>query len=208
MAEKSGLYYPNILPHIYLTTVQEIIGVEAVEAVLKLADLPELVGNYPPSNMSREFDFVDFAAIGAALEKMYGVRGERGLGLYAGKVCFHQGVNQLASIAGLSELAFKAVSFNTKIKIGLKAMAETFTGFSDQLTSLTEDEEYFIYTIHRCPVCWGRSSQKPICYVALAIIETGLQWLSDGHYFEVEEVTCCAMGDEACVFHIRKEPSN
>ena len=39
-------------------------------------------------------------------------------------------------------------------------------------------------------------------------IEDGLRWLSDGKSFAVEEVKCRAAGDEACVFHIRKDPLN
>jgi predicted hydrocarbon binding protein len=68
-----------------------------------------------------------------------------------------------------------------------------------------EADDGFIYTIQRCPVCWGRTSQRPVCYIASSVIQTGLQWSSGGHYFDVEEVACCATGAEFCVFHIRKE---
>ena len=59
--EKSGYYYPNKMARIYLTSIEEMIGPEAMRAVLSLAQMPALVGNYPPDNMSREFDFADFA---------------------------------------------------------------------------------------------------------------------------------------------------
>ena len=156
--------------------------------------------------MGREFDFADFAAIGAALEQMYGLRAERGLALHAGKACFSQGVEEFGSVSGVGELAFKAIPFQTKLKIGLKGMAEAFDQFSDQVTTVAESDEYFIYTIHRCPVCWGRTSHKPICFIAGGIIQAGLHWFTGGHEFEVEEVACQARGDEACVFHIGKEP--
>ncbi len=203
--KKSGLYYPNKMARIYLLAIEEMIGPEALRAMLKLANI-QMSSDYPPDNLSREFDFADFSAIGAALEKMYGPRGERGLGMHAGKASFNQGVNQFGSVGGVGELAFKAISPNTRIKIGLKAMAEAFSNFSDQLTKVEEQDECFVYTIYRCPVCWGRTSQRPICYIATSIIQTGLHWLSEGHLFEVEEVSCCAMGNESCVFHIRKEP--
>jgi hypothetical protein len=41
--------------------------------------------------------------------------------------------------------------------------------------------------------------------IATGIIQTGLHWSSEGHYFEVDEVACCATADKACVIHIRKE---
>jgi hypothetical protein len=203
--EKSGFNYPNRMAHIYLRAIEEIIGAEAMNAVLNQANLPQLVGNYPPSNLAREFDFSDFSAIGAALEKMYGVRGERGLGLHAGKACFNEGVTQLGLASSVGKIPFKAISLNAKLKVGSKAMADAFTKFSDQLTTVEETDENFAYIIHRCPVCWGRTSTRPICYIATGILQAGVAWLCEGHYFHVEEVACCAAGAESCVFHIRKE---
>ena len=204
-AAKSGFYYPNKMARIYLMAIEEMIGPEAMKALLNLAGLSQFIEAYPPNNMGREVDFAEFSAIGAALEKMYGARGERGLGLHAGKASFNQGVAEFGSLSGMGELAFKAVSPNAKLKIGLKAMAEAFNKFSDQQTIVEEADKHFVYTIQRCPVCWGRTSPRSICYIATGIIQTGLHWSSEGHYFEVEEVACCATGDEACVFHIRKE---
>lgn len=201
---KSGFYYPNKMVRIYLTAIEEMVGPEAMKAILNQANLSQFHEVYPPNNMSREVDFADFSAVGSALEKMYGARGERGLGLHAGKASFNQGVAEFGSLSGAGELAFKAVSANAKLKIGLKAMAETFNKFSDQQTKVEEASDRFIYTIQRCPVCWGRTSLRPICYIAAGTIQAGLAWMSEGHYFEVDEVTCCATGHEACVFHIRK----
>jgi predicted hydrocarbon binding protein len=202
---KSGFYYPNKMVRIYLTAIEEMIGPEAMKAVLNLAGLSQFIEVYPPNNMGREVDFAEFSAIGAALEKMYGPRGERGLGLHAGKAIFNQGLTEFGSVSGLGELAFKAVSPNTKLKISLKGMAEAFNKFSDQQTRVEETDNHFVYTIQRCPVCWGRTSPRPICYIATSTIQASLHWLSEGHYFEVEEVACCANGNETCIFHIRKE---
>jgi hypothetical protein len=204
--QKSGFNYPNKMGYIYMTAIEEEIGPKAMAAVLRLADLPHYINNYPPDNLAREFDFAFLSAIGLALEKMYGPRGERGLGLYAGKACFMRGRDAFASLSGLGELALKTIPFQTKIKIGLKGMAEAFSKFSDQQTKVGENEDYFIYTIQRCPVCWGRRSSRPICYVAAGMIETGLTWLSQGQIFNVEEVACHALGDDVCEFYINKTP--
>lgn len=203
-SEKSGFYYPNKMVYIYLTAIEEMIGPEAMQAVLKTANLAQFINNYPPNNMGREFDFTDFSAIGAALEKLYGPRGERGLGTHAGKASFNQGVAEFGSLGGLGELAVKTLSPQAKIKVGLRALAEAFNKFSDQQTSVTETDSHFIYTIHRCPVCWGRSSTRSVCYIATSLIQEGLCWMNNGQKFEVEEVACCATGAEACVFRLKK----
>jgi predicted hydrocarbon binding protein len=206
--EKSGLYYPNKIGRIYLMAMEEVMGSNGIKAVLNLAKVPELIGNYPSNSLAREFDFSDFGAIGAAIEEMYGPRGGRGLALRAGRASFAQGLSEFGSVVGASELAFKVIPLGTKVKVGLKAMAETFTKFSDQTSGVEESDDYFVYTIYQCPVCWGRTSEKPICYGAVGILQEGLRWVSGGKDFKVEEIKCHAAGDENCVFYIYKEPLN
>ncbi len=203
--ETSGLYYPNKIVNIYVSTIEETIGPESMAKLFELAGIP--AKHYPPpNNYAKEFDFAYFSAIGAELEKLYGARGERGLTWYAGKACFASGLAEFGSILGIGDLAFKAIPLSAKLKVGLKGIAETFSKFSDQKTDVSEADDHFIYTIYQCPVCWNRSATHPICYVAGGIIEEGLSWVSGGKTFLVEQATCRAMGDPHCVFHIAKEP--
>lgn len=206
--EKSGLYYPNKMGRIYLMAMEEVMGTNGIKAVLNLAKVPELIDNYPPNNLAREFDFADFGAIGQSIEEMYGSRGGRGLALRAGRAAFAQGLSEFGSVVGAGELAFKVIPLATKLKVGLKAVAETFTKFSDQKSGVEEADDRFVYTIYECPVCWGRSSDRNICYGAVGILQEGLRWVSGGKDFKVEEVECHANGAENCVFHVHKEPLN
>ena len=206
--EKSGLYYPNKMGRIYLMAMEEVMGTNGIKAVLNLAKVPELIDNFPPNNLAREFDFADFGALGQAIEEMYGPRGGRGLALRAGRAAFAQGLSEFGSVVGASELAFKVIPLATKLKVGLKAMAETFTKFSDQTSEVEEADDYFIYTIFQCPVCYGRTSDRNICYGAVGILQEGLRWVSGGKDFKVEEVECKSSGAENCVFHIFKDPLN
>jgi predicted hydrocarbon binding protein len=203
--EESGLYYPNKMARIYVMAIEETIGSEAMKAVYELAGVP-LDYYPPPDNFAKEFDFAYYGAIGAALEKMFGLRGVRGLTLYAGRASLAGGLAEFGSIIGVSELAFKAIPLRAKLKIALKGLAETYARFSDLVAEVEEADDRLIYTIRQCPVCWGRTGQKPICYGAVGIIQEGLCWVSEGREFQVVEVACHAMGDEACVFHIQKEP--
>ncbi|MEM7342798.1 MAG: 4-vinyl reductase [Chloroflexota bacterium] len=208
MSKKSGLYYPNKIARIYLMALEEVMGNNGVKAVLNLAKVPELINNYPPNNLAREFDFADFSAINEAIEEMYGSRGGRGLSLRSGRAAFAQGLSEFGSVIGASELAFKVIPLSTKLKVGLKAMAETFTKFSDQETDVAEEDDRFVYTIYQDPLSWGRSSDHPVGYGAIGILQEGLRWVSGGKDFRVEQVQCKAMGDENSVFHIYKDPLN
>jgi predicted hydrocarbon binding protein len=206
--QKSGLYYPNKMGRIYLMAMEEVMGSNGIKAVLNLAKIPELIDNYPPNNLAREFDFADFGALGNAIEEMYGPRGGRGLALRAGRAAFAQGLSEFGSVVGASELAFKVIPLATKLKVGLKAMAETFTKFSDQKSDVEEADEHFVYTIYHCPVCYGRKADRNICYGAVGILQEGLRWVSGGKDFKVEEMECKATDHPNCVFHIYKEPLN
>ncbi len=196
------------MARIYLDALEEVMGKNGTNAVLNLAGLGNLIGNYPPNNLDREFDFADFGALGQAIDEMYGPRGGRGLALRAGRATFADAISKFGAMIGIGELAFKVIPLGTKIKVGLRAMAETFTKFSDQHSEVEEKGDRFIYTIYQCPVCWGRSNNQPICYGAVGILQEGLRWVSGGKDLRVEEFDCHAKGDEYCRFDIFKDPLN
>ncbi len=206
--EKSGLYYNNMMARIYLDALEEVMGKNGTNAVLNLAGLGHLIDSYPRNNLEREFDFADFGALGQAIDDMYGPRGGRGLALRAGRATFADALSKFGAMIGIGELAFKVIPLGTKLKVGLRAMAETFSRFSDQHSEVLEQNDRFVYTIYRCPVCWGRTSDRPICYGAVGILQEGLRWVSGGKDLRVEEFTCHAKGDEYCRFDVFKEPLN
>ena len=61
--EKSGYYYPNKFARIFLDAMEEVMGKNGLNAVLHLAGLDNLIGNYPPDNLEKAFDFADFTAL-------------------------------------------------------------------------------------------------------------------------------------------------
>ncbi len=202
----SGLYYPNKIANIALKALEDVMGKNGVNAILNLANLKHLIDNYPPSNLNRVFDFAYFSAIWGALEEMYGPRGGRGLALRAGRATFAEGLKNFGALAGAGDLAFKVLPLRTKIKIGLPAMARIFSQTSDQLSTVEEKEDHFIYTIHKCPVCYGRHIDKPGCHIATGLLQEGLKWVSGGYDFRVVETKCIAVNDDVCEFTIMKEP--
>lgn len=202
----SGLYYPNKIANIALKALEDVMGKNGVNAILNLANLQHLIDHYPPPNLNREYDFAYFSAIWGSLEEMYGPRGGRGLALRAGRATFAEGLRNFGALAGAGDLAFKVLPLHTKIKIGLPAMARIFTQTSDQHSTVEERDTHFIYTIHRCPVCYGRHIEKPGCHVATGLIQEGLKWVSGGYEFRVVETKCIAVGDPVCEFMIMKEP--
>ncbi len=204
--EKSGFYYPNKFARITIEALEEVMGKNGLNAILHLADLSELINNYPADNLEKEFDFAYFTALCVALEEMYGPRGGRGLALRAGRATFADALRGFGALAGVGDLAFKVLPLAAKLKIGLPAMANIFTQFSDQVSNVHEETDKYTYTLERCPMCWNRKTDRPVCYVGQGLLQEGLRWVSGGHEFKVDLAACIAKGDDMGKYFVYKEP--
>jgi hypothetical protein len=154
-----------------------------------------------------EFDFAYMSALCQGLEEMYGPRGGRGLQLRLGRVLFAEGLANFGALVGASDLAFKVLPLNAKLKAGLPAIAKVFDSLSDQKSHVTNPGgDYYLYVIDRCSMCWEREVDRPVCFIASGIIEEALRWVSGGRTFRVDEISCIGMGDDSCSYAIYKEP--
>ncbi len=205
--QKSGLMYPNKFGRIMLRALEEVMGRNGLHAILNLAGLSHYIENPFPDNLERGFDFAEVAAINMALEEMYGPRGGRGLSLRVGRAIFADGLRNFGALAGVGDLAFKVLPLQAKLRIGLPAEAKIFSQISDQYSTVEERENEFVYTIHKCSECYGRHGlDKPVCFIAVGLLQESLKWVSGGNEFRVNESRCMAMGDPVCEFIIQKEP--
>lgn len=198
-------YYPNKMGRVVLLAMEEILGRNGLTAVLNQANLSRLINNYPPNNLDMNFGFAELSQIQIALEELYGPRGGRGLALRSGRACLKYGLREFGPLMGLSDLNFRLLPLNDKVRIGAALFAETFNKYTDQRVRLRETEADFIWHIERCPVCWGRQTTDPVCHLAVGILQEALFWVSGGKYFHVEETACIAMGDPHCSIVIAKQ---
>ncbi len=203
---KSGLYYPNKAARIAILALEEVMGKNGINVILNLANLPEWINTYPADNLNKEFDFADFSAISGALDIMYGPRGGRGLALRAGRATFNDVLKNFGALAGVGDIAFKVLPMQTKLKVGLGAMAKIFSQISDQHSTFEEFDDHYLYVIHKCPVCWGRHTDKPACFMATGLLHASTVWVSGGQEFRIIQTTSKSTGDETCNFAIMKEP--
>jgi hypothetical protein len=182
-------------------------GKNGLNAVLHLAGLDKLIDHYPADNLEKAFDFADFTALCMALEEMYGPRGGRGLALRVGRTLFADALRGFGALAGVGDLAFKVLPLSAKLKVGVPAMANIFSQFSDQVSNVHEEgDDRLVYTLERCPMCWGRKTDRAVCYVGQGLLQEGLRWVSGGREFKVDLATCIAKGDDIGRYVIYKEP--
>ncbi len=205
--QKSGYYYPNKFARLAIEAMQDVMGPNGLKAVLNLAGLDAYIDNFPPDNLEKGFDFAEFTALQVALEETFGPRGGRSLALRAGRKVFAGGLRSFGALAGVGDLAFRVLHLNAKLRVGVPALANIFTQFSDQISNVyDEGTDKIIYTIERCPMCWGRKVDKPVCYMGLGLLQEGLSWLSGGREFKVDMTTCIGKGDDKARYVIFKEP--
>ena len=204
---KSGLYNTNIFGRIALLSFEEVLGKAGLNAILNLAGLNYLKDNYPPGNWAREFDFSEYTSILVAMEEIYGTRGGRGLALRAGRATFKDTLENYGPLAGVTDIAFKVLPTVLKMRIGLNAASRTFSRISDQVTTVEETPDSFLYNIHQCPSCWGRKkAEKPVCHITVGFLQMGMKHITGGHDFRIQESKCLAVGDEVCQYVIPKDP--
>ena len=206
MTDSQSFFYPNRMGRIILLSMEEVMGRNGVHAVLKLASLHSLLDNYPADDSERAFPFSTVSSITNMLEQVYGPHGGRGLAVRIGRACFNNGIRQYGTQMGITEMAFRLLPLPAKINAGAKAFAELFNHFTDQKVRVEEDGDTLLWHIERCPLCWERHAQEPVCHLAVGLLQEALYWLSGGKVFNVEEKTCIAAGDERCTIVIDQSP--
>ncbi len=199
-------YYPNKWARIVLTSAEEIMGDRGVAALLNMANMKQYIDNYPPDNMRKEFPFEEIGYLQQAIWDMFGSHGARVFATRAGEQIYKDGLSQFKSVAAAAQIAMKVESLDAKAKIGLEFFSKFFNAVSDQVIEIDEDANYWIWRITRCPNCWGRKSDEPVCHLAVGVLQAAFAWMSDGRKFHIIETECKAKGDKNCVFKIEKIP--
>ncbi|HEX2995470.1 MAG TPA: 4-vinyl reductase [Anaerolineales bacterium] len=186
--------------------MEEVIGRNGINAVLNLASLSKFIANYPPDDINLEFPFSTVSSLTQVLEQVYGPHGGRGLALRVGRSCFNYGIRQYGKQLGLTEMAFRLLPLPTKLQAGAKAFAGLFNTCTDQQVQIEEEDGKLLWHIERCPLCWERRTEEPVCHLAVGLLQEALYWLSGGKVFHVEETTCIAAGDKTCTIVIDQNP--
>ncbi len=206
LLEQSGLYYPNRFARWFFLATDDVMGKHGLSAILGLAGLESFMENPPADDMSRQFDFANIAALNQALEDMYGARGGRGMALRIGRASFSYGMRHFGAFSGMNAQAYRDLPQAKQTEIGLKALANVFTRFTDQDTILTEQDDSYLLSIENSAVVWGRITDKPACHMLIGIMQEALHWSTGGYEFIVQETACRASGGDQCVFKANKKP--
>lgn len=200
-------FYPNRWVRIVLIATEEIVGKNGVNALLNMGGMSDYIDNYPPDNMKKEVPFGHVGKLQQAFWDMYGPRGARAFAVRAGKKTFNDGLESFGAVAGAARAAMKIGSLERRIGLGLQFFAKFFNQVSDQEVMVEEDDDTWFWNILVCPMCTGRTSDAPVCHLAVGVLQGALENFADpDKRFNVTPTHCIATGEEKGVVAIDKEP--
>lgn len=171
-----------------------------------LAGLDRFHEALPPDTLERGFSFADLAALNHALEEMYGLQGGRGMARRIGRVWLAQSLSRFGALNGLRDPAFRALTPQARVELGLLAVAGIFNHFSDQTCAVTTAGDSYHVALDPSVFAWGRRAEKPVCAPMVGLLQETTCLASGGHEYGVREIRCQAAGADACVFTIPTRP--
>ncbi|MCB2180038.1 hypothetical protein KQH54_02835 [bacterium] len=200
-------YYPNVWGRSILTAAEDILGEKGVNALLNLSGVPQYIGNYPPDNIKKEFPFEHVAAIQAGLREMYGNKGAMVFATKGGEQTFNHSLDKYEKVQKAAQAAMAVGTMRTRLKAGLLFFAKFFNTVSDQKVRVEEDETHWKWIIEVCPMCWGKTSDEPICHLAVGVLNAASTWATSGEKLRTKAVACIATGAKQGVILLEKPPA-
>ena len=200
---------PNAALRLLFMSVEEVMGVNGLKAVLNGAKLPQYINNYPPNNLEYGVTFGQYGRIEQAIEDFYGPRGARGMLLRVGRATFQAGLKEQSAVLGLAGQALKNMPFlsmHAKMKLLLQQMVAAANKTVNQPTHWQEDAENFYLVMDQCMCEYRPRHPQPCCLVTVGTFTEAMKWLTDKP-FEVREIACLNNGADACRYRISKQPS-
>jgi predicted hydrocarbon binding protein len=201
MAHTDDEMIVNTLVRQALTSMQEVMGENGLNAVLRTSGLERFIGNFPPNDLNPAIEAAQYAKLNQAIEDFYG-RSARGMLRRIGKASFQYAVREQAALLGIAGVALKLMPEKGRIKFILKSTADALKKSNPQVeTWVEEKDDRIAYLESTCAICHSRTSAEPICYLYVGSLSEAVQWAT-GKSYEILETHCMAKGDPYCRFEV------
>ena len=196
---------PNAALYVLFAAMAEVMGDNGLKSVLRLGKLERYIDNFPPNNTDLGVKFSEYGAAQQAIEDFYGPRGARAILVRIGRALFRYTLEEQPAVLGLAGLALKALPMGARVKLILQKIVSSANTTMNMPSHLEENDDAYTFVVEDSPSRWRSARSKPGCYVTIGTYQEALRWAT-GKNFRIVEVNCMAAGDDACRFHIPKEP--
>lgn len=192
---------PNYFMHFILHRLEDTVGKNGTNTVLKYTGNDVLIDNYPPRDYNMGEPIRTFTSIISGLVEIYGENGYRALIRGVGAESFHIMREELPFILGIGEIDYDGM----EPKRRFTTMHQTFINKMNEFFDAEVDSEILDNKIldktSQCTWCTGVTAKRPICIFTEDFYTAMAKWLNLGHVV-VTELTCMATGDPVCKFEI------
>jgi len=190
-----------------LMAAEEVVGKQGMPGLLHGSGLERLAGNYPPDelSMTSNITFGDYANLNAGLLNLFVPTGKN-MALRIGRLSAKHAVERQSAMFNLAALAAsKMLPTLTQVRMGLEAMQSGYRRILKQgWDGRVEDRGATLaYITGYCPMCAGKQSDRPICWIFCGTLQEAILWQTD-KYLDIEQTACRAMGAPECVWEVSK----
>ena len=201
MTNREDAVIINSLVRQALTSAQEVMGDNGLNAVLRTCGLERFIGNFPPDNLEPSIQASQYARLNEAIEQFYG-RGGKGMLRRIGKASFQYGVREQSALLGVAGVGLKLLPEKQRIKFILNGMVSALKKSNPQVNAWVDDSgDKLAYVESTCAICHSRHSTEPICHLYVGSIEEAVRWAT-GKDYRIIETHCLAKGDAYCRFEV------
>lgn len=189
----------NALMRQAILAIEEVMGVQGRNVVLREAGLDRYVESLPPDDLEPGAHASEYAALNQAVLSFYG-RAGRGMLQRIGRASFRYGVEEQAALMGLVGVGLKVMPQKTRVRFILNQVAKALMDTNDDVCiTVEETPEGILFSDYSCAICYGRQWEQPACHLLVGSVSEAVQWAT-GREYPVQEIGCRAMGDRACRF--------
>lgn len=191
------------LGKIILRGLKEVMGPMEMTDVIHTARLPWA----DTSSLAGRIPYAQIGALQRSLVERYGERGGSGVALRSGRASCKYGLRQFAPQLGIMDLSFRLLPPRTRLELGVQKLAQTLNTLGDYTITVTQSGDALLWSVERCPICYGHKSDTPICHHTVGFLQEFTGYLCSGKAVAVTETACSASGAQACQFTIDRQPS-
>ncbi len=138
MTNREDAVIINSLVRQALTSAQEVMGDNGLNAVLNACGLERFIGNFPPNNLEPSIHASQYAKLNEAIEQFYG-RGGKGMLRRIGKASFQYGVREQSALLGVAGVALKLLPEKQRIKFILNGMVDALKKSNPQVNAWVDE---------------------------------------------------------------------
>jgi predicted hydrocarbon binding protein len=196
----------NALVRQALFAAQDVMGENGLHAVLRAAGLEHFIDHMPPDDLQPAIKTEEYARFNQAIEEVYG-RAGKGILQRVGRVSFQYALQEQPAYLGIAGAALQVLPQKQRIKFILNSMVSALKKTNPAVEAWAGVMDgKLVYIEKTCAICYGRTSDRPVCHLYIGSIGAAVKWAT-GRDYAVVETHCIAKGDPYCRFEIGEPQS-